>query len=1103
MICPTCQHENRAGAKFCEECGAKLAARCPHCGHEVNPQARFCDECGTPLVNVVPPLIPSHTVDTPVESQPIEPQTPQAERRQITAMFCDLVGSTPLSQQLDPEELRKVLQNYQALCAKVIGRFEGYLARYFGDGLLVYFGYPRAHEDDAQRAVRTGLGIVEAIGGLNQRLYGEMGIRLQVRVGIHTGLVVAGDMDTSQQLEARAIIGETPNIAMQSQNLAEPDTVVMSVATARLVEGLFECRPLGAQILKGISQPVELLQILHESTARSRLDAAALVGLTPLIGREREGGLLRERWEQAKEGMGQVVVLSGEAGIGKSRLVQAVKEWAAQDPHAWLTPCQCSPYHQNSAFYPMIDLLQRVVLQFEKDEPPQQKLRKLEGFLVQYGFSLSETVPLFADLLSIPAENYAPLKLSSEQQRQKTLHALLTLLLRRASQQPMLFVMEDLHWVDPSTLELLKLLVDQGPTTRILALFAFRPDFTLPWTSRSYLTHIVLTRLTRRQVVEMIDQVAGGKTLPAEVIEQVVSKTDGVPLFVEELTKMVLGSGLLREREDHYDLTRPLPPLAIPSTLHDSLMARLDRLAAVKGVAQLGATLGRVFSYELLQAVSPLDETMLRNALAQLVEAEFLYQQGLPPQISYVFKHALIQDAAYQSLLKSTRQQYHQRIAQVLVERFPETVETQPELLAHHYTEAGLREQAIACWQRAAQRAMERSANVEAIGHLTTALELLKTLPDTRERAQQELVLQTTLGSALMATKGYAAPEVEQAYARARALCQQVGETPHLFPVLAGLSGFYQNRAELQTARELREQLLHLAQHQQDPVLVVGAHVLLGVTLFLLGELASARMHLEQGIALYDPQHHRSLAFGGRGDPGVSGRSYITSVLWLLGYPDQALKMSHEALTMAQERSHPLSSALALTYTTILHQYRRESQLTQERAEATITLSTDQGFAQLLAMGTILRGWALTEHGQREEGIAQILEGFAAYRATGAELQQSYWLALLAEAYGNVGQVEEGLTLLTEVLAVVKKSSGRWWEAEIYRLEGELLLRVGERESKRVSHSPILPFFHSSPEACFLQALEIARRQQAKSLELRAATSLSRLWQQQGKREEA
>jgi TOMM system kinase/cyclase fusion protein len=1021
---------------------------------------------------------------------PVEPRTPDAERRQLTVLFCDLVDSTVLSSQLDPEELREVVRAYQDTCAKVIARFEGHIAQYLGDGLLVYFGYPLAHEDDAQRAVRAGLGMIDALGQLNARLAQERGVHLAARLGIHTGLVVVGEVGGGTRQEQLAL-GETPNLAARLQGIAAPNTLVISATTFQLLGGFFACQPLGTPPLKGQTQPLVVYRVLYESMARSRLEAASSTGWTPLVGREQEIGLLLERWAQVKDGLGQVVLLSGEAGIGKSRLVQVLKEHVAAEPQAWLTPCQCSPYYRNTALYPLIDLLERVALRFEREESPPQKLRKLEGFVVQYGLPLAEAVPLLASLLSLPpSADYALLTMSPEQQKQQTLHTLLTIFLRVAAQQPMLFVMEDLHWVDPTTLELLRLLVDQGPTTRILALFTCRPDFSPPWTARAHLTQVTVPRLPQRQAVEVIHQVAHGKVLPSEVVEQIVAKTDGVPLFVEELTKMVLESGLLQEWDDRYELTSPLPPLAIPATLHDSLMARLDRLATVKGLAQLGATLGREFSYELLRAVSPWDEATVQRGLHQLVEAEFLYQQGLPPQTTYVFKHALIQEAAYQSLLKSTRQQYHQRIAHVLESRFPALIETQPELVAQHYTVASCAEQAVPYWQRAGQRAVERSAHLEAVAHLSKGLELVTTLPDTHERSQQELGLQIALGQALMAVKGQGAPEVERAYSRARDLCRQVGETPEVFPVLWGLWRFYLVRAEYQTARELAEQCLSLAQRIQDLTLLLVAHHALGTIVYVLGEVPPARVHMEQGIALYAPQEHSTLAFRYGIDLGVWCLSYVPWPLWQLGYPEQGLKRSHEALILARKLAHPLSLAAALSYAAILHHMRRDGQATQEQAEAGVVIANEHGFPQFAAVGTTLRGWALVMQGQGEEGIAQIHQGLAALRATGTDLWRSYYLALLAEAYKKVDQVKEGLNTLAEALATVHHTGERFYEAELYRLKGELLLALATDN-------------HREAETCFHRALDVARHQQAKSLELRAAMSLACLWQQQSKRAEA
>jgi predicted ATPase/class 3 adenylate cyclase len=1020
---------------------------------------------------------------------PATPRPADAERRQLTVMFCDLVDSTVLSGQLDPEDLREVVRAYQETCAKVIARFEGHIAQYLGDGLLVYFGYPLAHEDDAQRAVRAGLGMVEALGQLNTRLMQERGVHLAVRLGIHTGLVVVGEVGGGTRQEQLAL-GETPNLAARLQGIAAANTLVISATTFQLLGGFFACQPLGTPLLKGLAQPLAVYRVLYESMARSRLEAAGSAGLTPLVGREQEVGLLRERWAQVKDGLGQVVLLSGEAGIGKSRLVQVLQEHVAAEPQAWLTPCQCSPYYQNTALYPMIDLLERVALRFEREESPPQKLRKLEGFLVQYGLPLAESVPLFTSLLSLPlAADYAPLNLPPAQQKQQTLQALLTIFLRIAAQQPMLFVMEDLHWIDPTTLELLSLLVDQGPTTRILALWTFRPDFSPPWTGRSHVTQMMLPRLPRRQAVEMASHVAHRKALPPEVVAQVVAKTDGVPLFVEELTKMVLESGILQECEGRYELAGPLPPLAIPATLHDSLMARLDRLAAVKGLAQLGATLGREFAYALLQAVSPWDEATVQRGLHQLVEAEFLYQQGLPPQATYVFKHALIQAAAYQSLLKSTRQQYHQRIAQVLEERFPDLCETQPELLAHHCTEAGLSAQAIAYWQHAGQRALTRSAMLEAVAHLTKGLEVLGTLPDTPERAQQELVMQITLGPALLLTKGQAAPEVARLYARARELCEQVGEPTQLFRVLWGLWYVHHALGQLQRACEAGEELLDLARQLQAPEWFVVAHRTLGNSPFWLGEFGLAHTHLEHALALYDPQqmHDHAVRYGS--DTGVLCRVLGAVTLWLLGYPDQARQWSEAALTQAQGLHHAFTLAQTLCFSAILHLLRREATVAQERAEAALALCTEHGVATYLAWGTVLWGSALAAQGMWAEGLAQMREGLATYRAI-SQVPRLLFLGLLAEGCERAGQVEAGLRVSDEALEVMQTSEERLYAAEVYRLRGELLLQQSAAQQ-------------GEAEEHLHQALAVARRQQAKSWELRAAMSLSRLWQQQGKRTEA
>src|SRR5262245_6035331 len=690
------------------------------------------------------------------------PPLPDAARRQLTVMFCDVVDSTTLSTQLDPEEYRDVLRAYQAACVEAIQRFDGYIAQHLGDGLLVYFGFPTAHEDDAQRAILAGLGMLDAMHTLNTRLVQEHGIRLSIRVGLHTGLTVIGDIGAGQTHEVLAL-GEAPNIAARIQSLAAPDTVAISANTYRLVEGYFTVADLGHQTLRGVAAPLQVYRVLRPSGAQSRLDIVGTRGLTPLVGREQEVGFLLERWRWVKEGQGQVVLLSGEPGIGKSRLVQVLKDHVTSEPHVRLE-CRSLPHYQNSALYPFIDLLQRL-LPWQPDASPEEKLHTLAQALDQYRLPVQDSMPLLAPLLSLslPEDRYPPLTFSPERQRQKTFEILLAILLEASAHRPVLFILEDVHWTDPSTLELLELLMDQIPTVPFCALLTCRPTFQPPWSSRSYVTQVTLSRLAQPQVARMAEHVAGGKRLPAEVLRQVAEKTDGVPLFVEEMTKAVLESGALQDVNGQYELTGSVSALAIPATLHDSLMARLDRLVTAKAVAQYAAVLGRQFSYELLLTVSQLDGATLQRELGRLVEAEVVFQRGLPPQATYVFKHALIQDVAYASLLKSTRQHYHQRIAQVLESQFPEIAQAQPELLAHHCTESGLIEQAVDYWQKAGQRAIERSAHEEAIQHLTSALELLKLLPETLKWRRRECDIQTALGAVYIAAQGWGTANMEGA----------------------------------------------------------------------------------------------------------------------------------------------------------------------------------------------------------------------------------------------------------------------------------------------------------------------------------------------------
>jgi len=1083
--CSKCRSDNPAGKKFCAACGTALVVLCAKCASENSAASQFCGDCGADL--------DASTVAGHKEAL-VGQKVPGGERRQLTVMFCDLVNSTALSEQLDPEELREVIHTYQAASAEVIERLGGYIAQYVGDGLLIYFGYPFAHEDDPQRALQAALEITAALPHLNARLRNRLEVMrehsLQVRIGIHTGLVVVGEMGAGTHLDPTAIVGETPNIAARLQALAPPDSAAISSTTHKLVHGLFVCASMGSQILKGIAKPIEVYRVLGQSGARSRFEVVTRAGLIPLVDREEEMALLGRCWERTKGGQGQVVMLSGEPGIGKSRLVQEIKEQVVREG-CIQAEFRASPYHENTAYYPIIVHLQRL-LDLQTSDSPQQKLDKLERKLNEYGFALPEALPPFSALLSLPEPAGYPSPTQSPQRlRQKMLELLMVWLLKEAERRPVLTVWEDLHWCDPSTLEAYHLLGDQVPKARIFVLATARPEYVSQWGTRPRYTQLTLGRLQYRHSELMASEVAGRSSLPADIMQQIVVKTDGVPLFVEELVKMVMESGMLEEQRGQYELSSPLPPLAIPSTLRDSLTARLDRLSAVKEVVQLAATLGREFSYELIRAVWPLDEVALQKGLAAMVEAELLYQSGVVSQAKYYFKHSLIQEAAYQSVLRSRRQQLHLQIARTLEEQFPVLAETEPELLARHCMAANLKEKAIVYWQRAGTMAVRRSANKEAISHLTTGLELLKALPDSPERAQQELTMLVTLGAPLAAAKGYSAPEVERTFTRARDLCQQLGEIPQLFPVMYRLSGYYLLRGEFEKALEIGEQMLGLARTAQDPDFALEAHCSMAFTLYYLGELVTAREHLRTAVTLYDPKKHQSHAFIYGQDPGVASLSYEARVLGYLGYLEQAEAKAEQALTLAKNLAHPHSLAYAWHNAAEVHRQRADVQMSLKCAERTLELSHEHGFPLWSALAQIYRGWALARLGRHEEALATIPRGIADYRAAGHEMAIPRFLVLLAEAHGRAGQAGEGLGVLAEALVIVQRDGDRNAEAaELYRIRGELLLAVSAEHQDEA-------------EASLRRALDIARRQQAKSPELRATMSLARLLEKRGDRKEA
>jgi predicted ATPase len=876
--------------------------------------------------------------------------------------------------------------------------------------------------------------------------------------------------------------------------------VVISAAAYRLIAGYFDCRELGFHSIRGISQPMAVYHVLHESAARTRLDVAVQRGLLPMQGRDTELGRLADRWARARAGHGGVALVAGEPGIGKSRLTWALQQHVAQSPDAFLVRMSCSPYFVNTAFYPLIQHLERI-LEFGQDDTVEQRLDKIDGFLAQYGFDLPGVVPLLARLLAVPFEDrYPPLELPADRQRQLTIDAIVKITLLRAEHQPVLFVVEDLHWADPSSLDLLTQLIEHVSQARQLLVLSFRPEFAPPWPEGPGLERLDLNRLDRDASERIITETAG-TSVPAELLGQLVEKTDGVPLYLEELTKLVVEQGLIRQGDGLLDPARPPPALAVPTTLAGSLMARLDRLTDAKGIAQLGAAIGRQFSYELVATVSGstagVDSGALRRNLDRLVDAGLLFVEDGPRGVTYTFKHALIQEAAYESLLRTTRLEYHRRIAQALNEQLPAVVETAPELLAHHYTEAGMVAEAVPCWLRAGQRALHASAYPEAIAHLTAGLDLLAGLPTGPERAGQELEFHLTLGPAFMAIRGYAAPEVEACYQRARELCRELGDTPQLVPVLHGLWTYHIVRAQHADALALGEQVLELGAATEDDGLLVQGNMEVGWSHFFLGELEQAREHLERVLALYDDERHSSHAFIYGDNPATSSRGVLSSVLWLLGYADQSLRHSEENLATLRslvQHQHPYSVAFGLNVAAFLRQYLGDAPATRTLAEEVHVRSEAHGLTFIGAMASILNGWVLTREGQLEEGVAQMRRGLAAQLATGAELARPYWLWLIAEAFHRMGAAHEGLALLDEAEAAVEQTQERYWEAEIHRLRGQLLAAASQpagTEGARLA------------EAGYHRALNTARGQGARSLELRAAVSLSLQWQAEGRQGEA
>jgi predicted ATPase/class 3 adenylate cyclase len=1003
-----------------------------------------------------------------------------AERRQLTVMFSDLVGSTALSARMDPEDLREVIAAYQKCVAETVRPFGGFVAQYMGDGVIVYFGYPLAQEDDAERAVSAGLELVAAVSNL------KTNAALQARVGIATGLVVIGDLFGSGAAQEQAVVGETPNLAARLQGIAEPDAVIIAENTRRLLGNLFELEDRGPQDLKGIAGPVRAWAALRTSAVESRFEALHADSLTQLVGREEELDLLLRRWSRAKTGEGQVVLISGEPGIGKSRLTAALLERLAAEPHAQLRYF-CSPQHTHSAFYPIIRQMERAA-RLAPDDTSQAKLDKLDALLAETSTSIQDAT-LFADMLSLPNDGrYPTLDLNSEQRRQRTFEALITQMKALSRSSPVLMIVEDAHWTDPTSIEVLDRMADLVRRLDVLIIVTFRPEFEPPWIGRPHVTFLVINRLGERESATMIDCMVGNKPLPANIRQGIIQRTDGIPLFVEEITKAVLEE----ENQGAAEHLAADPTFAVPASLHASLMARLDRLGPAKEIAQIGAAIGREFSHALLAAVARQPEAETNTSLDRLVAARLLFRQGVPPHASYLFKHALLQDAAYGTLVRESRRALHARIAETIEGRFAEIAENQPELLARHYTEAGLIEKAASLWGKAGQRSLERSALVESAEQLTRALDQIATLPATPTLRRRQIKLQVALITPLIHVKGYVAPETKAAVERARLLIDQagaLGELPDdpllLFSVLH--ASFIANIVAFNgdVARQLAGQFLALAQKQASTALRLVAHRDMGISLLYTAEIPEAREHFNQGIAHYDPADRHKLATRFTVSPGVVIWSHRSLALWVLGYPQAALADAEHALKEAREIGQAASLMLALLYASWTYTQCGEYAAANALLDELIALADEKTSSTWKGRAILSKGCQFVLTGKALDAVQIINSGIAAHRSTGATFCMPWYFSYLARAYADLGHFDDAWRCIGEGTRAVETTKERWCEAEICRTAGEIALLSGREAAKAEAH--------------FERALTVARQHQAKSWEIHAAMSMARLWRDQGK----
>jgi class 3 adenylate cyclase/predicted ATPase len=1072
MKCPKCQAENSEQNQFCRKCGTKLSITCPNCSADVLLADKFCGKCGQDIRKFIE--APEIDFNQPQSYTPkflankilITRSSIEGERKLVTVLFADVANFTALAEKLDPEEVHQIMDECFKILMDEIHQYEGTINQFTGDGVMALFGAPVAHEDHAQRACYAALSIQKAIEEYSEKVKNDRGVDFKMRLGLNSGPVIVGSIGNDLRMDYTAV-GDTTNLASRMESMAMPGNILVARETFKLARDFFEFESLGKVELKGKEKSIEAYKLLKAGEVETRIEASVAKGLTRFVGRKKSMNALREALAEAKAGSGQVVGVVGEAGVGKSRILLEFKNLLPQNEYAYFEG-RCLHFGGSMSYLPFLDILRSY---FDVKEGDQEFIikKKMADKIAELDEKLKNALPPIMELLSLKVEDEDFIKLEPQQKRERTFEAIRNLFIRVSQQRHLVLAVEDMHWIDNTSQEFLNYLIGSLASTPILLVLLYRPEYTHQWGS-----------------------LEGGEVSP-EIRELILNRTSGNPLYMEELTHSLLENGSIKKKDRQFVLSAKASDIQIPDTIQGIIAARMDRLEDnLKRTMQVASVIGKDFAFRILQAITGLREE-LKAYLLNLQGLEFIYEKSLFPELEYIFKHALTQEVAYNSLLHKRRKEIHGKIGKAIEQIYTERLEEFYEMLAYHFVQGEVWDKAVTYLRKAGGRAMMKSAYVEAMAHLRKGLELLQTLPETAERAELELALQFDLAASLIVSKGWIAPEVEQAYSRALELCRQVGETPTLIPVLQGLRRLYAvrgNRGDAQRARELGEQLLTLAQRQHDTALLQEAHWALGQTLFFLGELNPARRHLEQSRAFYTPQSLSSQISRDAAGTQIACLFFTGRILWALGYPDQALETGHEALSLAHELSHPFTLAFAFWGMAQLNQYRREVQATIQRTEAMIALSNEQGFPLWVELGAPLRAWTLVMQGNTEEGIAQIRQIMTNKPAGITNAHWPGFYALLVEAYGAAGQTEEGLDMVAEALALVEKTGFRFYEAELHRLQGELLLKQVAPDSRQA-------------ETCLYRAIDLARSQHAKSLELRSAMSLSRLWHKQGKKEEA